>query len=220
MATGDRTLYSDNTYISGRISTEASTRLTNDNIIQAGINTTKSTLAQAQTTSAGLGSAIANEGALLLAQVGDLDFGGLTWDHNGTPTVPQSITQAMNALMTYNGDVGNALNDSGNADLATIDTTLDTITALANSDKLKLDAILALSASDKDSFAELLTMINSNDTDITNALNVCQAAIDSIVANKTNKLQTINTDMKYTDKTTGKNYKLVISSGNLVLIEL
>lgn len=220
MATGDRTLYSDNTYISGRISAEASTRLTNDNIIQAGINTTKSTLAQAQTTSAGLGSAIANEGALLLAQVGDLDFGGLTWDHNGTPTVPQSITQAMNALMTYNGEVNSAINDSGNADLATIDTTLDTITALANSDKLKLDAILALSTSDKDSFAELLTMINSNDTDITNALNVCQAAIDSIVANKTNKLQTVNTDMKYTDKTTGKNYKLVISSGNLVLIEL
>ena len=220
MATGDRTLYSDNTYISGRISVEASTRLTNDNIIQAGINTTKSTLAQAQTTSAGLGSAIANEGALLLAQVGDLDFGGLTWDHNGTPTVPQSITQAMNALMSYNGDVGSAINNSGNADLATIDTTLDTITALANSDKIKLDAILALSASDKDSFAELLTMINSNDTDITNALNVCQAAIDSIVANKTNKLQTVNTDMKYTDKTTGKNYKLVISSGNLVLIEL
>ena len=156
----------------------------------------------------------------MLAQVGDLDFGGLTWDHNGTPTVPQSITQAMNALLTYNGDVGNAITDSGNADLATIDTTLDTITALANSDKLKLDAILALSASDKDSFAELLTMINSNDTDITNALNVCQAAIDSIVANKTNKLQTVNTDMKYTDKTTGKNYKLVISSGNLVLIEL
>ena len=220
MATGDRTLYSDNTYISGRISAEASTRLTNDNIIQAGINTTKATLAQVQTTAAGIGASITNEGATMLAQVGDLDFGGLTWDDNGTPRAPQSVTKAINALNTLSLANEAAVGATGGADLISTDTTLDAKNPIASSDATRIANILALSTADKNSFIELLTLVNATDSDVTSALNTCTAAVNAIVGTKTEQVQTINTSMFYTDKTTSKNYKIAISSGNLVLIEL
>jgi len=220
MATGDRILYSDNAYVTNRVSTEATTRSTNDNIIQGHINTTKSTLAQVQTTAAGIGSSITNEGAALLAQVGDLDFGGLTWDDAGTPRAPQSVTKAINALNSLSLLNEAAVGATGGADLISADTTLNAKNPIAADDATRISSILALSTADKNSFIELLTLVNSNDADVTTALNTCTAAVNAVVGTKTEQLQTINTSLHYTDKTTGKNYKLVISSGNLVLIEI
>ena len=220
MATGDRILYSDNAYVAGRVSSEAVTRSTNDNTIQGNINTTKATLAQVQTTAAGIGTSITNEGAAMLAQVGDLNFGGLTWDDNGTPRAPQSVTKAINALNTLSLANEAAVAATGGADLISAETTLDAKNTIAASDATRIASILALSTNDKNSFIELLTLVNATDAEVTSALNTCTAAVNAIVGTKTEKVQTINTSMFYTDKTTGKKYKIVISSGNLVLIEL
>ena len=220
MAKGDRILYSHNAYLASIISSEATTRATNDAIIQTNINTTKSTLASAQVTAAGIGASITNEHSAMLAQVGDLDFGGLTWDDAGTPRVPQSITKAINALNTLSLANETAVGATGGADLVSAETLIDVKQTIATSDATRIANILALSTADKNSFSELLTLVNANDADITNALNTCQTAVTDIINTKTEKVQTINTSMYYVDKTTGKNYKLVISSGNLVLIEL
>lgn len=220
MATGDRILYSDNAYVAGRVSSEAVTRSTNDNTIQGNINATKATLAQVQTTAAGIGTSITNEGAAMLAQVGDLNFGGLTWDDNGTPRAPQSVTKAINALNTLSLANETAVGATGGADLISANVLIDAKQAIADSDAIRISNILALSTEDKNSFKELLTLVNTNDADVTNALNTCSAAVNSITSTKTEQVQTINTSMHYVDKTTSKQYKLAISSGNLVLIEL
>ena len=220
MAKGDRILYSHNAYLASIISSEATTRATNDATIQTNINITKSTLASAQVTAAGIGASITNEHSAMLAQVGDLDFGGLTWDDAGTPRVPQSITKAINALNTLSLANETAVGATGGADLVSAETLIDVKQTIATSDATRIANILALSTADKNSFSELLTLVNANDADITNALNTCQTAVTAIINTKTEKVQTINTSMYYVDKTTGKNYKLVISSGNLVLIEL
>lgn len=220
MATGDRIFISDNAYLSGRITTEAVTRASGDASIQANINTTKATLSNAQTTAAGLGLAISNEHASMLNQVGDLDFGGLTWDDAGTPSAPQSITKAINALNVLSLANETAVGATGGEDLVSSNTLIDAKQIIATSDAVRISNILSLSDADKNSFKELLTLVNSNDVDITNALNACQSAVNTITSTKTEKVQTINTSMFYIDKTTSKQYKLVISSGNLVLIEL
>ena len=220
MATGDRVIISDNAYLSGRIVTEAGLRSSGDSSIQTSINSTKSVLVQAQTTAAGLGASISNEGAALLAQVGDLDFGGLTWDDNGTPRTPQSVTKAINALNTLSLANETAVGATGGADLISANVLIDAKQAIADSDAIRISNILALSTEDKNSFKELLTLVNTNDADVTNALNTCSAAVNSITSTKTEQVQTINTSMHYVDKTTSKQYKLAISSGNLVLIEL
>ena len=220
MAKGDRILYSHNAYLASIISSEATTRATNDATIQTNINITKSTLASVQVTAAGIGASITNEHSAMLAQVGDLDFGGLTWDDAGTPRVPQSITKAINALNTLSLANETAVGATGGADLVSAETLIDVKQTIATSDATRIANILALSTADKNSFSELLTLVNANDADITNALNTCQTAVTAIINTKTEKVQTINTSMYYVDKTTGKNYKLVISSGNLVLIEL
>jgi hypothetical protein len=220
MAKGDRILYSHNAYLAGIISSEATTRATNDNSIQTNINTTKSTLASVQVTAAGINQSITNEHSAMLAQVGDLDFGGLTWNDAGTPRVPQSITKAINALNTLSLANEAAVGATGGANLVSAETVIDAKQIIASSDATRIANILALSTSDKNSFIELLTLANNNDSDAANALATCQSAINAIAGTKTEQIQTINTTMHYTDKTTGKNYKLVISSGNLVLIEL
>lgn len=220
MATGDRIIYSSNAYLSGRVTSEATTRASEDAIIQGNINTTKSTLAQAQTTAAGLGVAISNESSALLAQVGDMDFGGLTWDDAGTPRIPTSVTKAINALNALSLTNEAAVGATGGADLISANTLIDAKQLIATADATRIANILALSTEDKNSFQELLTLVNSNDTDVTNALNTCSSAVTAIVNTKTEQVQTINTSMNYKDKTTGKKYKLVISSGTLVLIEI
>jgi hypothetical protein len=156
----------------------------------------------------------------MLAQVGDLDFGGLTWNDAGTPRVPQSITKAINALNTLSLANETAVGATGGADLISAETLIDAKQIIATSDATRIANILALSTSDKNSFSELLTLVNANDADITNALNTCQTAVTAIINTKTEKVQTINTSMYYVDKTTSKQHKLVVSSGNLVLIEL
>lgn len=220
MATGDRILITDNAYLAGRITSEAVTRASNDATIQTNINSTKSTLAQAQVTAAGLGAAISNESSALLAQVGDMDFGGLTWDDNGTPRTPESVTKAINALNALSLTNETAIAATGGTDLAEANTIIDAKQLIANADATRIANILALSTEDKNSFKELIMLVNANDADVTNALNACQAAVTAVTSTKTEKLQIINTTMNYTDKTTGKKYKLVISSGNLVLVEL
>ena len=220
MATGDRILITDNAYLAGRITSEAGTRAANDATIQGNINTTKSTLVQAQTTAAGLGAAISNENAAMLAQVGDLDFGGLTWDDAGTPRTPESVTKAINALNALSLTNETAIAATGGTDLATANALIDAKQLIATSDATRIANILALSTVDKNSFKELITLVNANDADVTNALNTCQVAVTTITGTKTEKVQTINTTMNYTDKTTGKKYKLAISSGSLVLVEL
>lgn len=220
MATGDRILITDNAYLAGRITSEAVTRATNDATIQTSINSTKSTLAQAQVTAAGLGAVISNESSALLAQVGDMNFGGLTWNDNGTPRTPESITKAINALNALSLTNETAIAATGGTDLATAKTTIDAKQLIASADATRIANILALSTADKNSFKELITLVNANDADVTNALNACQAAVTAVTATKTEKVQTINTTMNYTDKTTGKKYKLAISSGNLVIVEL
>lgn len=220
MATGDRILITNNAYLAGRITSEAVTRAANDATIQTSINSTKSTLAQAQVTAAGLGAAISNESSALLAQVGDMDFGGLTWDDNGTPRTPESVTKAINALNALSLTNETAIAATGGTDLAEANTIIDEKQLIASADATRIANILALSTEDKNSFKELITLVNANDADVTNALNVCQAAVTAVTSTKTEKVQTINTTMNYTDKTTGKKYKLAISSGNLVLVEL
>lgn len=220
MAKGDRILYSHNAYLEGIIISEASTRATNDNSIQTNINTTKSTLASVQVTAAGIGASITNEHSAMLAQVGDLDFGGLTWNDAGTPRVPQSITKAINALDALSLANEAAVGATGGADLVSAETVINAKQIIASADATRIANILALSTADKNSFIELLTLANNNDSDVANALATCQSAINAIAETKTEQIQTIDTTMHYTDKTTGKNYKLVISSGNLVLIEL
>ena len=197
MAKGDRILYSHNAYLASIISSEATTRATNDATIQTNINTTKSILASAQVTAAGIGASITNEHSAMLAQVGDLDFGGLTWDDAGTPRVPQSITKAINALNTLSLANETAVGATGGADLVSAETLIDVKQTIATSDATRVANILALSTADKNSFSELLTLVNANDADITNALNTCQTAVTSIINTKTEKVQTINTSMYY-----------------------
>ena len=220
MATGDRILITDNAYLAGRITSEAVTRAANDSTIQTSINSTKSTLAQVQVTAAGLGAAISNESSALLAQVGDMDFGGLTWDDNGTPRTPESVTKAINALNALSLTNETAIAATGGTDLASANVIIDAKQLIASADATRISNILALSTEDKNSFKELMNLVNANDAEITNALNACQSTVTTITSTKTEKVQTINTTMNYTDKTTGKKYKLAISSGNLVLVEL
>jgi len=219
MAQGDRTLYASTSYLTTRISDEATTRTGVDNSIQTDINTTKSILAGTQVTAASLSSDISNENAIMLSQAGSMNFDGLTWDDNGTPRVPETLTKAINALNALSLVNNTAIAGAGGQDLLDAQSYVMEADGLSMDTYNKLQSILALSTEDMNSFSELLNLVNNNDIAISTILATAQTEIDTAVAAKTTKSQTINTNMYYEDKTTHIQYKLVMSNGNLVLIE-
>lgn len=220
MAQGDRIFYASNSYLNDRIVAEATTRTNADNTIQTNINTTKSILSGTQVTAAGLSADISNENAIMLAQAGSMNFGGLTWNDSGTPRVPETLTKAINALNTLSLANNTSISTAGGQDMIDSATYASKAALLSMTNNDKLQAILALSTEDMNSFSELLNLVNNNDIAIASLLSSAQADIDAVVNTKTTQLQTINTTMYYVDKTTSIKYKLAMSNGNLVLIEL
>lgn len=220
MAQGDRILYAPNLYLDDIISSEASTRIGADNSIQSNINSTKSILAGTQTTVAGLSASISGENSLMLAQVGGMNFGGLTWDDNGTPRNPETLTKAINALNALSLVNNAALSTAGGDDLVVALAKTSVSELDSNYASAKINAILALSDADKNGFTELINIINNNDLDVAAAISTAQVDLNNAINAKTTKYQDVNTTMYYVDKTTSIQYKLAVSNGNVVLIEI
>ena len=214
-----RTIFVTKQYVTDKINTETSQRITGDAAIDNSINTQATKISDNAITLASVNAKITAETATRQTQVGNMSFNSSLV--NADSSAVSNLTEAVNATIRLKGEVDAQINGIDVSGYQALQNKVAALETKVTSDTNKIEAILLNANVDYDSFAEIVSLINAKDAETAADLAVIKTDLEAILATKMPKVQTSASALEYIDANDAtKRYKIVIVDGQLAVENL
>lgn len=214
-----RTIFVTKQYVTDKINTETSQRITGDANIDLSINNQAIKITNNATDIATVGQKITKETNDRQKQVGNMAFNSALVNEDSSAVT--NLTEAVNATIRLKDEVDaqiSGIDVSGYQELQNKVAALETKVA---SDTAKIEAILLNADVNYDSFFEIVSLINAKDAETAADLATIKTDLEAILATKMSKVQTSASALEYIDANDNtKRYKIVIVDGQLAVENL
>jgi chromosome segregation ATPase len=216
-----RTIYTTQTFVNEAVGNERSLRVTGDSGLKTSISNETSKINVLSTRVTGLQENIASETTRRNNILGDQN-----WDQSlltEAGQAPANMTEAITAVSTKANNIKTEIDEaSGNiSSLATLSADVVTFKNDFQAQKERIEAMLQSSTADYDTFAEIVTLIQSIDAGSSDALDSYKVTNDEAIATKSSNIQTVTTDTVYVDELDAdKKYRMFVSNGQLVVEDI
>jgi len=216
-----RTIYTTQTFVNEAVGNERTLRVTGDEGLKNSINTQVEVIDELKTSVTQINGLIASE-----ATRRDSILGNQNWDQTlltETGQTPSNMTEAITAVSTKTNGLKTEFDAASNniSSLATLSADVVVFKNDFEEQKARIEAMLQSSDADYDTFAEIVTLIQSIDSGSSDALDAYKITNDEAIATKSSNIQTIDTDTVYVDELdANKKYRMFISNGQLVVEDI
>jgi uncharacterized protein YukE len=206
-------------YIDSSVTTEASTRLTEDNAISSDLNTNSTEISDATLLVTTLNDNINTESTNRLAFVdGTIDYGTLK---DEADAAVNDMSTAIKVLHTEQVSIAADAANASASEAADLKSSTNGMKTQTQNLKLSIDEILNNKGDAFDTFKELFDITKGNMTDKQSALDALRLSMIDKANEKVNKEQTVSSTVSYSDtNASGDTFNLVITEGNLTLVEV
>ena len=162
-----------------------------------------------------LNGLLVDEEGIRNAQIGTMAFPGLLKSDGNSPN---TISEAITAVVDIKNNVQTSLNTIDFEAIDNLKADISILRTAVNADNARLNAILLSSNIDYDSFAEIVNLITTKDTQTAASLAALETSLQTLIDAKMDKVQTSQTALEYVDEQDAtKKYKIVIVDGQLAL---
>jgi hypothetical protein len=214
-----RTIFVTKQYVTDKINTETSQRITGDAAIDKSINTQATKISDNAITLASVNAKITAETTTRQTQVGNMSFNSSLV--NADSSAVSNLTEAVNATIRLKGEVDAQISGIDVSGYQAIQNKVAALETKVTSDTNKIEAILLNANVNYDSFAEIVSLINAKDAETAADLAVIKTDLEAILATKMPKVQTSASALEYIDANDNtKRYKIVIVDGQLAVENL
>ena len=206
-------------FMDNNVNTEASTRASEDSIIESDLSSKNSSVTTANLNVSSLNTLITNETNARTTFIGTApDVSGLKLADD--ITAASTYSDAIAALYRKQVVIAGAAGGASGAELLAMknNATANAATALAH--KNSVDAILADAHTNFDTFVELYNLTQGNRTNAIDTIAMVKSSFLSDINTKVNRAQTHTSTLTYVDETTSLTYNLVVDNGALNIVEI
>jgi len=202
------------------VNTEATTRATEDSVIESDLSTKHSGVTAATLSVTSLVTQLSDETNARVAFLGSLpDISGLTEADYMTPVTGYS--NAIAALYRKQAYIGETSNNASGSELTALLTGTEAARSTAVAHSAAVNNILSAAAVNFDTFVELYNLTQGNRSNVETSIASVKASMLANVATRANKAQTEASTLTYLDDLNGTStYNLVVDNGQLTIVEI
>lgn len=202
------------------VNTEASTRASEDSLIESDLSTKHTGVTNATLGVTSLVTQLSDETNSRVAFIGSLpDISGLTLEDGTTPVTGYS--DAIAALYRKQVYIGKTANSASGGDLANVLSSASMVKSVAVSHETAINDLLAAASVNFDTFVELYNLTQGNRTNVEKAINTIKASLIATAQTKANRAQTEASTLVYLDDLNGTStFNLVVDNGQLTIVEI
>ena len=214
-----RTIFVTKQYVTDKINTETTSRISGDAIIDTNISTQAQKISDNTLNIASVNAKITAETTIRQTQVGDMVFNSALV--NADNSAATNLTQAVNASIRLKNQIDAQISGIDLTGYQALQTKIAALETKITTDTNKIEAILLNANVNYDSFAEIVSLITTKDAETAADLLVIQGELETLLATKMSKVQTSASALEYVDANDEtKRFEIVIVEGQLAVESL